>query len=787
MTFTPPLPFQRFFHWLALLACSALLAACGGGGGNPGTTTGVGSGGSTGTGGGVVTPVPTVVVSLANAAGQSSNIVTTAAPLTAKALFTDSAGKPVANGIVTFTTDSTLVLLSLSTGTALTDASGVATVTLRPATGSVSGAGKLSVSAQSTAASTPVKTEINYQVAATTTAAPSIALSFVNAAGAPASSVTASSPLTARALVQDPTGKPIANALVAFSTDNTLAVFTPSAGTTLTDATGLATVTLKPASLSASGAGKVAASVTVSGTTVVGEQNYVVGATALSLSALTLSPSSIPAYGSTVLTLDVMAGAAKYTDQQLTVNFTSSCVTAGKATLAAKVPTNNGSVQAVYRDQGCGNNDTISAAVDGVNKPATAVLTIAVPAAASIQFETATPTDRSIVIKGQGGITRTETATLKFRVFDTFGNALPGKNVTFTTVSAATDVVINKIHDSTDANGEVITTVNSGSNPNTFRITATIDGTVPAISTTSDSIVVTTGVLVQKAFSLSVGADNVEGWAYDSGPTTPATSVNLLIADLAGNPVADGTPAIFQSNMGSVGSSSKGACNTVNGGCSVDFRTQDPRLPLKNSPATPCNKFGVGGADALRSYDDSTRTGLATICASSTDGTTTIFKKIGLFMSGSVASNVYLYTGLGPVKITSDPLQPVTDLGSVGAYESRVFNLLVSDVNLNPMPFGTKVEIASIINGAPIGVGPPTVPNIFPHGAGADYVDGTPVSATLDSNQGSIHTVTIGSSQPKPCSGPLIATFNIAITTPAFSTRPQTTTSYPFKVTFTCP
>lgn len=585
MTLTHPLSFQRFFHWLALLACGLLLAACGGGGGNPGSTTGVNTGTGTGTGGtGTVTPTPTVVVSLANAAGTTSNVITTAAPLTARVLFTDAGGKPVNAGIVTFTTDSSLVLLSVgaagsNTGSALTDATGVATVTLRPASGSVSGAGKLSVSAALTASATAVTTEINYQVAATTTAAPSITLSFVNAAGAPASSVTASAPLTAQALVQDPTGKPIPNALVAFSTDNTLAVFTPTAGTTLTDANGLATVTMKPATLSSSGAGKVSASVTVSGTTVVGVQNFVVGATQLTLSALTLTPASISAYGSSVITLDVLANNVKYTDQQLTVNFTSSCVTSGKATLSAKVPTNNGSAQAVYRDQGCGNNDTISAAVDGVSKASTAVLAIAVPSAASIQFSSASPTDRSIVIQGQGGITRTETATLTFRVFDTFGNPLPGKAVTFATVSP--DVTINKTKDSTDASGQVITTVNSGTKPTSFRVTATIDGAftpggVP-ISTTSDSIVVTTGLLVQRAFSLSVGSYNVEGWDVDSGPTLAATSANVLIADLAGNPVADGTPAIFQTNIGSVGSSSKGACNTINGGCSVDFRTQAPR------------------------------------------------------------------------------------------------------------------------------------------------------------------------------------------------------------------
>jgi hypothetical protein len=677
MTSTHPLSFQRFFHWLALLACGLLLAACGGGGGNPGTTgTGAGTGG-TGT---VTNPTtPTVTVSLQNASGAAASTLSVATPLTARALVLDATGKPVAGQIVEFSASKLLTTF------------------------------------------------------------------------------------------RDP-------ALASGGT----AVFAVA-----TNSAGVASAAMAPATLSSAGTDEVVATVSLAGTSYTGKQALIVNATPLTLSALTLSPASITAYNSSIITLDVLAGGAKYTAVSKDVSFSSPCVTAGKATLAAKIPTSNGSVTAVYRDQGCGNTDLVTASVDGVT--ASATLTIAAPLAASIKFTSATPTDRSIVIKGQGGITRTETATLKFQVIDTFGNPLPGKNVTFSTVAPATDVVINKIHDSTDANGEVITTVNSGSNPNTFRVTATIDGST--ISTSSDSIVVTTGVIVQKAFSLSVAADNVEGWTYDSGPTTPATTVSLLIADLGGNPVADGTPVVFQTNMGSVGSSSKGACNTVNGGCSVDFRTQDPRVPtVKNSPFTPCNKFGVGGLDTDgSSMDDSTRPGLATICASSTDGANTIYKKIALFMSGSVASNVFLYTGGSTTKLSSDPLSAVTDLGNVAANDSRVFNLLVSDVNLNPMPFGTKVEITSINNGSAVGVGPSTVGNIFPHAGATIFASGTPVGAALDGNQGTIHTVTIGSAQPKPCLGALVATFNIAISTPVFGARPVTTTSYPFKVTFTCP
>ena len=249
---------------------------------------------------------------------------------------------------------------------------------------------------------------------------------------------------------------------------------------------------------------------------------------------------------------------------------------------------------------------------------------------------------------------------------------------------------------------------------------------------------------------------------------TPASNVNVLLADQYGNPVPDGAPVIFQTNLGAVGSSSKGACNTVNGGCSVDFRSQDPRTNSPNTPPTPCNNFGAGGSG----MDDATRIGVATICASSTDGTTTVFKKTAIFMSGSVAANVYLNGSATRLDGT------VSDLGTVGAYDPKVFSLLISDVNFNPLPVGTKVEIATLNNGTAVGVAPAEIQNIFTHSTTGDDQTGNVISG----NQGSYHTITIGSAQPKPCTGPLVSTFGVNITTPR-----AVTTTYPFKVTFSCP
>jgi protocatechuate 3,4-dioxygenase beta subunit len=597
----------------------------------------------------------------------------------------------------------------------------------------------------------------------TVTAAPTVAVGFTNAAGASTNALTGATPLTVKATVLDAAKKPVPNAIVTFATDAALAVFSPTAGTALTDVNGVATISMRAASLAAGGAGTVTATSKVGDTTASGTANYSVGATTLTFGTLSASPAGIQAYGSTVLSVDVLNGSAKYTDQQVNVSFSSACVTAGKATLAATVPTNNGTVQTVYRDKGCANNDIITVSAAGVAKSASTTLTIAPPAAASVQFVGAAPTNQSIVIQGQGGNGRTETATLTFKVVDIFGNPLAGKQVNFTT--ASTSVRINKSSDTTDATGQVVTTVNSGSVPTSFRVQATLPGTGTNggadISTLSDSIVVTTGLPVQRAFSLSSGSFNVEGWTVDN---PSATTVQVMLADAFGNPVPDGTPVVFQTNMGAIGSSDKGGCNTVNGVCSVVFRSQAPRTATPGVPATPCNAVSP----------DATRAGLATICASSTDGTNTVYAKTAIFMSGSYVVNAYLDGSSTP--ITGGTI----DLGTIKSSDTRTFRLQLNDVNNNPMPAGSKVEITSMLNGVAAPVVPATVPNVAPHSAtNVDDPTGVTVSSAP---QGYTHLFSIGSTAATNCTGPATATFNVTVTTPAGSV-----TSIPFKLSFTCP
>src|SRR5438270_3518024 len=139
---------------LAVAAVLAL-AACGGGGGTAsgtvkplgqgttsgttGGTTGTGTGGTgtggTGTGGSATAPTPppatvgsaSLVMTLADPLTGAS---TTSVPAVARAIVRDASGVAVPNAVVTFTTNSTLASMVPSSGTALTDATGTATIQL---------------------------------------------------------------------------------------------------------------------------------------------------------------------------------------------------------------------------------------------------------------------------------------------------------------------------------------------------------------------------------------------------------------------------------------------------------------------------------------------------------------------------------------------------------------------------------------------------------------------------------------------------------------------------------
>jgi hypothetical protein len=168
--------------------------------------------------------------------------VDAANPRTVTATLLD-AGTPVANEVVTFTTS--LGVLDPTSGTALTDAAGQATIIL--AAGTVEGAGVVTATVATGEADT-----LGFDSAGdgAVSGSRSLAISIDNP------SVDAANPRTLTATLLDG-GAPVANEVVTFT--STLGSLDPASGTALTDAAGQATITLTAGTVE--GAGVAAATV----------------------------------------------------------------------------------------------------------------------------------------------------------------------------------------------------------------------------------------------------------------------------------------------------------------------------------------------------------------------------------------------------------------------------------------------------------------------------------------------------------------------------------------------
>ncbi len=183
-------------------------------------------------------------------------------PLPLTATVRNSLGNPVGAGqLVRFTANPDQIALSAST--AVTNGSGVATVTARALNGSIAGAVTI------TAAATVEGRDLQSTKLVTLKAeSPAITLEIVPAAGT--SLISATAPATVRATVRNSAGVLVPDALVTFTTGGGLGVFDVRTAVTANQGAdlGVATVKVSPATVSTAGADTVLATVTVAGVSV---------------------------------------------------------------------------------------------------------------------------------------------------------------------------------------------------------------------------------------------------------------------------------------------------------------------------------------------------------------------------------------------------------------------------------------------------------------------------------------------------------------------------------------
>lgn len=401
---------------------------------------------------------------------------------------------------------------------------------------------------------------------------PVLTLALVDSTGNSTNSLSGAQAGTLRATVKTAAGAAVANAVVTFTpSDNALVEITPPSA--LTDSTGVAVTTVKPASVTSAGALSITANSVINGATATGAVNLAVGAAPLTVGSLSLTPAPsgpVPAFSTVQVNIPVTSGGQPATSVS-GLTLTSLCVGDGTATLV-QGSLNNGIQTATYTNKGClRGSDTITASIG--NSSQSVSLAVSPADIGAITFVGSNLNGASIVLKGSGGLGRSESAQLTFKVVDQHNTGLAGVDVTFKATTTTGGLTVSPTKATTDAQGNVSTVVSSGTIPTPVRVVAEASRGGSTISGLSDTLTISTGLPIQRSMSMSSNSYNIEGWNTDNETAT----VTVLMADQYGNPVSDGTAINFVTEGGAIGSAQQGACTTTGGGCSVTFRSQEFR------------------------------------------------------------------------------------------------------------------------------------------------------------------------------------------------------------------
>ncbi len=454
-------------------------------------------------------------------------------------------------------------------------------------------------------------------------------LQLLDGDGKATTSVVVGQPLRATAVLRLD-GQAVSGEIVQFGIEQSadLVKIDPVTGSQLTDAGGAASVTVNSLG-SATGAGRITAVARIGELEATAAANFfTTGGTTpqpatLVLGNVSIEPGSVSAYGTAGIRVQVLQGGQPYTGGPVEVGFSSSCA-AGKATITESATTRpDGTAEATFVDNGCAQTAdttvTITATIGTDNESGT--LQVKSPTTGSLRFVAAVPADKSITLRGQGGIGRQENATLTFRLVDVAGQGVADADVCFDAstyigslnidgfdpdkkpvpqgseaLCGSDNLSIVRYVKRTNADGTVTVQVNSGTVPTPVRVRARAlypSGATSALQTFSDTLSISTGLPLQRSFSLSVDKANIDGGNFDGEIAT----VTVRLADQFSNPVPDGTVVSFIGSGASVCTADNGSCKTVNGACSCQVVSQE-RRPLDNRVIVTA--YAVG----LEDFDD---------------------------------------------------------------------------------------------------------------------------------------------------------------------------------------
>jgi hypothetical protein len=755
-----------------ILASTLFLIACGGGtGGTGGTNPGA-------------APTITLTLKTITASPTTLNALIAGQAARAYAVYKTAGGQAIPNAIVTFTvSDTDLVTMSPVNGTAITDSTGTAFVDIvgkSPNTG-----GALSISAKATnGADAIVSPTWNVAVAPSTvtpSASPSITLKVTDSvSGSVVINQAAGSNVVAKATVLSANGAPVINQLVNFkiALDTTLVSMSPTSGNALTDGNGVASITINAKAPSLGGPYSVEASSTVATIAVTsGASNVQVGAAVIVLGTPVLiagTPSPLPASSTATIQIPVNSnGVAVNSASSTSITATSSCAAQVPAkAIITVVGVSNGVATVNYQNLGCTvNPDAVNISMVGALSPVSVSIPVSAAVGAKLTYIGATPSSNVLVVKGAGGLGRVETGVVSFKLEDITGNPVPNQAIDFSLNTIAGGITLSTNVPITNSLGIASVRVNSGSLPTPLTVSAKATISTSLVLTAASSVLsISAGPPEQRSMSLSVEKKSIEGWGYDG----VKSAVTIRMADYWGNAVPDNTAVSFISEGASISNTgtSNGSCLTLNGECSVVFRSQNFR------PADGRVSI-LAYAEGIEGFIDANGNGVF-------DAGESCFHSGAPFLdndeSGTTSAGDLTITNIAPSSDTPKAATPCAARAATYVFAQTKIILSTSDVNatrvlpVSAPSFATCQAISfqfkltdTNLNANALGGNPPAEATTVAISDVSNLTVSTINPANVLSQYGpSIHTVKLSPDTTKcgliPSSPP--ASFNIIVTSP---------------------
>lgn len=376
----------------------------------------------------------------------------------------------------------------------------------------------------------------------------------------------------AKVKVKDVSGKGISSALVKFSAENV--IFGTSNGSVLTNSEGEASIAIKPANLTDTGSYQLKAEVNYKGETASQSYNFSLQAADTEIVNLKLGEAELASGASTIVTLETQDKSTKVHQNDVSINFSTTCGTFDNATV---VSANQGNVKTTYKaidakGNLCEGEQTIIAS-SANNPKVTKNITVKI---AKIEANSVVYTTNQKIQLGIRDSGSSKSGEIEFTVFS---NGVPAANqdIEISKQYAPEDFSFDKLGNKnptiikSDAKGKVRVTLYPGAKPGPVEMKAVLKSNIKIFALSKD-VAVATGRATQNGFSLSTDKNSLS-----NGVEGDQARVTARLVDKVGNPVPDGTVVSFITEGGSITPN----CETAKGICSVVLTTQNPR-PLDN-------------------------------------------------------------------------------------------------------------------------------------------------------------------------------------------------------------